>query len=73
MTPYYGLLLSIPNSRARNTSVSSERIVRYLAEKHSLNINGIFFKFFRQNANELLGRAWLMDSVQVQEHVIAAN
>lgn len=46
---------------------ASERIVRYLAEKHSLNINGIFFKFFRQDASELLGRAWLMDPVAVQE------
>ena len=46
---------------------SSERIVRYLAEKHSLNINAVFFKFFRSASAELLGRAWLMDPEELQE------
>lgn len=46
---------------------SSERIVRYLAEKHNLNINAVFFKFFRSAGAELLGRAWLMDPEELQE------
>jgi hypothetical protein len=46
---------------------ASERIVRYLAEKHNLNINAVFFKFFRSAGSELLGRAWLMDPEEVQE------
>ena len=46
---------------------SSERIVRYLAEKHNLNINAVFFKFFRSAGSELLGRAWLMDPEELQE------
>lgn len=46
---------------------SSERIVRYLAEKHDLNINAVFFKFFRNVGSELLGRAWLMDPEEVEQ------
>lgn len=46
---------------------SSERIVRYLAEKHKLNINAVFFKFFRNAGAELVGRAWLMDPEVVEE------
>lgn len=46
---------------------SSERIVRYLAEKHDLNINAVFFKFFRAAGGEFLGRAWLMDPEALQQ------
>ena len=46
---------------------SSERIVEYLAEDYQLNINVIFFTFFKQDGNEFLGRAWLMDPQEVQE------
>lgn len=46
---------------------SSERIVQYLAEEHDVNINVIFFMFFRTEAEELVGRAWLMDPEEVQE------
>lgn len=46
---------------------SSERIVKYLATKHELNINAVFFKFFRQDGQEFLGRAWLMDPEEVEE------
>jgi hypothetical protein len=46
---------------------SSERIVRYLAEKHGLNINAVFFKFFRNAGSEFLGRAWLIDPEELQE------
>lgn len=46
---------------------SSERIVRYLANVHDVNINVIFFNFFKIGDEELLGRAWLMDPEKVQE------
>jgi hypothetical protein len=46
---------------------SSERIVRYLADEHDININVIFFNFFRSDSEEILGRAWLMDPEKVQE------
>ncbi|HKZ51242.1 MAG TPA: endonuclease NucS domain-containing protein, partial [Dehalococcoidia bacterium] len=34
---------------------SSERIVQYLATVYGVNINAIFFSFFRDNDNELVG------------------
>ena len=46
---------------------SSERIVQYLAEDYQVNINVIFFTFFKQEGDEFLGRAWLMDPQEVQE------
>ncbi len=46
---------------------SSERIVDYLAEEYKVNINVIFFSFFKYADQELLGRAWLMDPEKVQE------
>jgi len=47
---------------------SSERIVRYLEEEYKVNINVIFFNYFKTETEELLGRAWLMDPDEVQEH-----
>ena len=46
---------------------SSERIVQYLAEEYDVNINVIFFMFFRTETAELIGRAWLMDPEEVQK------
>ena len=46
---------------------SSERIVQYLADDHSLNINVIFFTYFQNNGQEIVGRAWLMDPEEVHE------
>jgi len=46
---------------------SSERIVQYLADEYKVNINVVFFTFFRQDENEFVGRAWLRDPEQVQE------
>ena len=46
---------------------ASHRIIAYLADEHSLNINAVFFNFFQDNGEELLGRAWLMDPTEVQE------
>lgn len=46
---------------------TSERIVQYLANEHQVNINAVFFSFFRFDGQEFLGRAWLMDPENVQE------
>ena len=50
---------------------SSQRIVEYLAEEHSVNINVIFFSFFKVEDQELLGRAWLLDPEEVEERSIS--
>jgi hypothetical protein len=46
---------------------SSERIINYLVEEHGVSINAVFFRFFRDGATELLGRAWLRDPEQTIE------
>jgi len=46
---------------------SSERIVQYLADEYKVNINVVFFSFFRQEGLEFVGRAWLKDPEQVEE------
>ena len=46
---------------------SSERIVQYLASRHSLNINVVFFTCFGETGKELVGRAWLLDPEEVEE------
>ncbi|SHK69930.1 hypothetical protein SAMN02745216_03915 [Desulfatibacillum alkenivorans DSM 16219] len=46
---------------------ASERIVQYLADEHGLNINVIFFNYFQNNGQEIVGRAWLMDPEEVNE------
>lgn len=45
---------------------SSERIVQYLAT-YDMNINTVFFNFFKAEAGDFLGRAWLMDPQETQE------
>lgn len=46
---------------------SSERIIAYLSEEHSVSINAVFFSFFRDGSSEYLGRAWLKDPVETME------
>lgn len=46
---------------------SSERIITYLSEGYGISINAVFFSFFRDNATEFLGRAWLKDPVETIE------
>ncbi|PEF41583.1 hypothetical protein CON84_00430 [Bacillus sp. AFS094228] len=50
---------------------SSERIVQYLADEYNVNINCVFFNFFKDNTQELLGRSWLMDPEAVEDKVSA--
>jgi len=46
---------------------SSERIVQYLSSQYNININCIFFDFFKEKDQEFLGRSWLMDPEEVSE------
>jgi hypothetical protein len=46
---------------------SSERIVQYLSSQYDVNINCIFFDFFKDGDNEFLGRSWLLDPEVVAE------
>jgi len=46
---------------------SSERIVHYLSTEYNININCVFFDFFKEGDQELLGRSWLMDPEEVAE------
>lgn len=48
---------------------SSERIITYLAEEHGVAINAVFFRVFRDGANEYLTRAWLTDPQEVEATV----
>jgi hypothetical protein len=46
---------------------SSERIIDYLADTHSVGINAVFFTTFKSDGGELLARAWFKDPVEVEE------
>jgi hypothetical protein len=46
---------------------SSERIITYLSEEHSVSINAVFFSFFYDGSSEFLGRAWLKDPIETIE------
>lgn len=54
---------------------ASRRIVQYLAEKHSLAINAIFFSVFEHQGEQLLALEWLLDQetvVQRAEEKVSA-
>ena len=44
---------------------STERIVTYLSETHNVQINAIFFRFFKDGDREYLTRAWFRDPAGV--------
>jgi Endonuclease NucS len=44
---------------------SSERIINYLSENCGVNINALFFRFFKGDGAEHLGRAWLKNPEEV--------
>jgi hypothetical protein len=46
---------------------SSERIVRYLSEKHDIPINTAFFTVFDDHGQSLLATGWLLDQSEVAE------
>jgi len=46
---------------------ATERIIEYLSEKHSVNINAVFFNIFEFDGKQMLGRSWLKDPEVVEE------
>ncbi|MDE0440873.1 MAG: hypothetical protein OXL38_02010 [Gammaproteobacteria bacterium] len=52
---------------ASEFDASSERIVEYLANEHSVPINTAFFAAFEENGQQFLTADWLMDQEQVIE------
>jgi hypothetical protein len=46
---------------------ATERIIQYLADKHSVNINAVFFNTFEIEGNQILGRSWLKDPEIIEE------
>lgn len=46
---------------------ASERIINYLANDYGVNINAIFFNFFKNDGVEFLGRSWLMNPQEVEQ------
>ncbi|MFC9598716.1 DUF91 domain-containing protein [Peribacillus butanolivorans] len=69
-------LTDIPEEINKNHSIviiaseldsSSERIVHYLSSEYDMNINCIFFDFFKEGNQEFLGRSWLMDPEDIAD------
>lgn len=52
---------------ATNLDVETERIINYLSSNYGVPINVIFFKFFKDGANEYISRNWLIDPNKVEE------
>ncbi len=49
---------------------STERIVTYLSDEYGAAINAVFFRFFRDGANEYLSRVWLIDPGEAEVKVV---
>lgn len=44
----------------------SERIVQFLSSQYGVNLNVVFFDYYRQGDQELVGRSWLIAPEEVQ-------
>jgi hypothetical protein len=55
---------------ASELDASTERIVNYLADEYGVAVNAVFFRFFRNGANEYLSRVWLIDPSEVEAKVV---
>lgn len=56
---------------ASSLDPSTERIVKYLAEHHDLNINVVFFYIFGSGDARMLGRSWLISPTEVEQRAEA--
>lgn len=52
---------------------STERIVRYLSEEHSVPVNAVFFRVFKDGKSEYLTRAWFIDPTEVESGATAVS
>lgn len=46
---------------------STERIIQYLTDKHSVNINAVFFNVFELSGQKILGRSFFNDPEVIEE------
>jgi hypothetical protein len=44
----------------------SERIVQFLSDQYGVNINAVFFDYYRHGDQELIGRSWLIAPEEVE-------
>ncbi|MDD5007252.1 MAG: endonuclease NucS [Syntrophorhabdaceae bacterium] len=52
---------------ASEIDAASERIVQYLSDKFGVDINVVFFTYFKNDNEELLGRSWLIDPQIIED------
>jgi len=52
---------------AESLDDSTERIVKHLNDVYKVNINVVFFNIFLSDGQELIGRSWLKDPIDVDE------
>jgi len=46
---------------------STERIIQYLTEKYSININAVFFNTFEKDGQQMMGRSFFKDPEEIEE------
>lgn len=51
---------------ASQLDLSSERIIKYLAEAYDVPVNAVFFRHFRDGDREYLARTWFVDPVETE-------
>jgi len=52
---------------ATELDASTERIINYLSDNFGVPVNAVFFRFFRDGANNYLTRSWLIDPEEVEQ------
>jgi hypothetical protein len=52
---------------AASLDESTERIINYLTEKHSININAVFFNVFDFGGTQIIGRSFFKDPEIIEE------
>jgi hypothetical protein len=50
---------------ASSLDPASDRIIEYLADRHGVPINAVFFRYFADGDREYLARTWLIDPADV--------
>ncbi len=55
---------------ASSLDSASERIVNYLSSYHGLNVNALFFNYFKNENQEYLSRTWLIDPSSPEERKV---
>lgn len=58
---------------ASELDASTERIVAYLSDEYGVAINVVFFRFFREGANEFLCRVWLIDPTEAEAKSVSRH